>query len=202
MSGAPARVGRTYTAARRHPWVLGRVGEWKLPFGPYTPIQLTVAFLGAFTLIKTVGWWAPALGPLPIVGWAVAVWAVRGARIAGREPLSALLGWSSMLLRPHAGRINGRAAHGRAPRTLHGGFVIEAAPVPGAKPAPAAQRAAAARRSPAPRRRPSRAAPSPRPSATRPPSRPDRRAAAPLSPLHQRLAASAAVSVSTSRSSS
>ncbi|MFF0746631.1 hypothetical protein ACFYVL_40210 [Streptomyces sp. NPDC004111] len=225
MSGAPARVGRNYTAARRHPWVLGRVGEWKLPFGPYTPIQLTVAFVGAFTLIKTVDWWAPVLGPIPIVGWGVAVWAVRGARVAGREPVSALLGWISMLTRPHAGRINGRTARDRTPRTFRGGFVIEAAPgeQPGgvASPAPATRRpatqqAAAARRSPPPRRRPSRATGSPRPTAARPQSRPGSRTApapspspasssvaAPLSPLHQRLAtAAASTSSSTSRSSS
>ncbi|MEU8893692.1 hypothetical protein [Streptomyces sp. NPDC048442] len=213
MSGAPARVGRNYTAARRHPWVLGKVGEWKLPFGPYTPIQLTVAFLGAFTLIKTIDWWAPALGPIPVIGWVVAVWAVRGARIAGREPVSALLGWTSLLARPRAGRINGRAARDRAPRTLRGGFVIEAAPRGGLVAAlpPAASRRPAGRPRPVPRRRPSPTTnpPHPRPAVRRRPRpRSGGRApapqpapvAVPLSPLHQRLAASA--SALTSRSSS
>ena len=211
MSRAPARVGRNYTAARRHPWVLGRVGEWKLWFGPYTPNQLSVAFLGAFTLIKTVDYWAPLLGPIPVVLWAVAVWAVRGARIAGRDPLAALLGWASLLARPHAGRINGRTARDRAPRTFHGGFVIEAAPTPGGGPVvqvtPAASpvpRRPVTRQHPAPEQRPRRAAKPPRPAALRrrsggrAPAPAPSLAGVPLSPLHQRLAASASPSRSSS----
>ena len=30
MTAAAARVGRFYTAARRHPWVLGKVADWKI----------------------------------------------------------------------------------------------------------------------------------------------------------------------------
>ncbi|SEB58746.1 hypothetical protein SAMN05216482_0055 [Streptomyces sp. PAN_FS17] len=33
MSAAAAagRTGRFYTSARRHPWVLGKVADWKIP---------------------------------------------------------------------------------------------------------------------------------------------------------------------------
>ncbi|MGW1291052.1 hypothetical protein ACWD4N_47845, partial [Streptomyces sp. NPDC002586] len=58
MSAAAARVGRFYTAARRHPWVLGKVADWKIPLGPYTPAQIAVAVGGGFLLVKTIGWWS------------------------------------------------------------------------------------------------------------------------------------------------
>lgn len=67
MSAAAAagRTGRFYTAARRHPWVLGKVADWKIPLGPYTPAQIAVAVGGGFLLIKTIGWWS-WMGPFPI----------------------------------------------------------------------------------------------------------------------------------------
>ncbi|MCI3276965.1 ATP-binding protein [Streptomyces cylindrosporus] len=68
MSAADGRVGRFYTAARRHPWVLGKVADWKIPLGPYTPAQIAVAVGGGFLLIKTIGWWS-WMGPVPIVAW-------------------------------------------------------------------------------------------------------------------------------------
>lgn len=58
MTAAAARVGRFYTAARRHPWVLGKVADWKIPLGPYTPAQIAVAVGGGFLLIKTICWWS------------------------------------------------------------------------------------------------------------------------------------------------
>ncbi|MET9122193.1 hypothetical protein [Streptomyces sp. NPDC004528] len=121
---ASARVGRFYTAARRHPWVLGKVADFRLPLGPYTPAQIGVAVLGAVLLIRTVSWWS-WMGPVPLVGWATAIWIVRRPRIAGRAPVPAAVGWLTLILQPTAGRINGRAARDRSPRPLLGGFVIE-----------------------------------------------------------------------------
>ncbi|MGW7600543.1 hypothetical protein [Streptomyces antimycoticus] len=122
------RVSRTYTTARRHPWVLGRVGDWKIPLGPYTPPQLVVAFLGAMLLIKTFSWWS-WLGPVPVAAWAVAVWMARRARIGGRSPWAALAGVISVLLQPPAGRIGGRPARDHRPHVLLGTFTIEPAAV-------------------------------------------------------------------------
>ncbi|MFI7405983.1 hypothetical protein ACIBW9_36885 [Streptomyces sp. NPDC049541] len=159
MSAAAARVGRFYTAARRHPWVLGKVADWKIPLGPYTPAQIAVAVGGGFLLIKTIGWWS-WMGPLPIVAWVLAIWAVRRPKIAGRAPMQAALGWVLLGWQPSGGRIGGRAARDRAARPLLGGFTIEGEPTAGtaAKSAPSravrrrATRPAVVGRSSAPRR--------------------------------------------------
>ncbi|MFE6848790.1 hypothetical protein [Streptomyces sp. NPDC057686] len=130
-------VARAYTSARRHPWVLGKLGDWTVPFGPYTPAQLVVLGGGAFVLIKTFAWWSWA-GPVPVVLWLCGVWTVRGAQIAGQNPFTALLGVLVLLLRHPAGRIGGRGARDRQPSYLRGQFVIEPArPAPAACDAPA-----------------------------------------------------------------
>ncbi|WP_406410495.1 hypothetical protein [Streptomyces sp. NBC_01614] len=130
MSAAAAgRVGRFYTAARRHPWVLGKVADWKIPLGPYTPAQIAVAVGGGFLLIKTISWWS-MLGPIPIAAWLLSIWAVRRPKIAGRAPLQAALGWALLLWQPQGGRIGGHAARDRASHPLIGGFTIEDTPVP------------------------------------------------------------------------
>ncbi|MCX4515927.1 hypothetical protein OHA27_38070 [Streptomyces sp. NBC_01619] len=118
------RVARVYTAARRHPWVLGKLGDWVIWFGPYTPAQLVVMGGGALLLIKTYSWWS-WLGPVPIALWLVAVWAVRGAKIGGRSPFAAAFGWIALLAQHPAGRIGGRPARDRRPTALTGAFVIE-----------------------------------------------------------------------------
>ncbi|ALV39254.1 hypothetical protein [Streptomyces sp. CdTB01] len=152
---ASARVGRFYTSARRHPWVLGKVADWKIPLGPYTPAQIAVAVGGGFLLIKTIGWWS-WMGPVPIVGWVLVIWMVRRPKIRGRAPMQAALGWVLLLWQPRGGRIGGRAARDRAPHPLFGGFTIEDTPTPAAQAAP----------SPAIQRRPARA-PHPRPATAR-----------------------------------
>ena len=142
MSAAAAagRVGRFYTAARRHPWVLGKVADWKIPLGPYTPAQIAVAVGGGFTLVKSISWWS-WMGPIPIAAWLLSIWAVRRPKIRGRAPLQAALGWVLLLWQPQGGRIGGRAARDRAPHPLLGGFTIEDAPIPSiaAAPSPAVQ---------------------------------------------------------------
>ncbi|GLW03653.1 hypothetical protein [Streptomyces lavendulae] len=126
-AGARPRVARVYTGARRHPWVLGKLGDWMVPFGPYTPAQLVVLGGGAFALVKGYDWWSWA-GPVPVVLWLVAVWAVRGAQIAGQNPFTAVAGVLSLLLRHPAGRIGGRIARERRSCRLRGRFVIQPAP--------------------------------------------------------------------------
>ncbi|KUJ34177.1 hypothetical protein ADL25_42425 [Streptomyces sp. NRRL F-5122] len=133
MTAAAARVGRFYTSARRHPWVLGKVADWKIPLGPYTPAQIAVAVGGGFLLVKTIGWWS-WMGPLPIVAWLLAIWAVRQPKIRGRAPMQATLGWVMLGWQPRGGRIGGHAARDRAPRPLSGSFTIEGDPVTGHAP--------------------------------------------------------------------
>lgn len=120
----PARVGRFYTSARRHPWVLGKVADWKIPLGPYTPAQIAVAVIGSLLLVKTINWWS-WMGPIPVVGLLFAVWAVRRPTIRGRAPMQALVGWVLLGWQPRGGRIGGRAARDRAERPVFGTFTIE-----------------------------------------------------------------------------
>ncbi|MER5199751.1 hypothetical protein ACWD3J_41420 [Streptomyces sp. NPDC002755] len=127
MTAAAGRVSRFYTSARRHPWVLGKVADWKIPLGPYTPAQIGVAVLGGFLLIKTIGWWS-WMGPVPIVAWLLTIWAVRWPKIRGRAPMQAALGWMLLSWQPRGGRIGGRAARDRRSHPLLGGFTIEDAP--------------------------------------------------------------------------
>ncbi|MFD9124163.1 hypothetical protein [Kitasatospora sp. NPDC059571] len=124
-SAARPRIGRSYTRARRHPWVLGKLGDWRIPMGPYTPPQLAVASIGAFALIKTFTWWAPVLGPLPVVAWGVAIWAARHSRIGGRSPFLVVLDAAALAIAPRAGRIAGRAARPMRPVLMNGSFFIE-----------------------------------------------------------------------------
>ncbi|WP_405562775.1 hypothetical protein OG418_00475 [Streptomyces phaeochromogenes] len=174
MSAAAAgRVGRFYTSARRHPWVLGKVADWKIPLGPYTPAQIAVAVGGGFLLVKTVSWWS-WMGPVPIVAWVLTVWAVRRPKIKGRAPMQAALGWMLLGWQPRGGRIGGRAARDRAPHPMLGGFTIEDAPRPGPVTAPAPSRAA--------RRRAVRV-PGPNPAAGRPSRRRRAQPAAPAVPV-------------------
>ncbi len=127
MSAATAgRVGRFYTSARRHPWVLGKVADWKIPLGPYTPAQIAVAVGGGFLLVKTISWWS-WMGPVPIVAWVLTVWAVRRPKIKGRAPLQAALGWVLLAWQPQGGRVGGSAARDRLSRPLLGGFTVEGA---------------------------------------------------------------------------
>ncbi|WEP00749.1 hypothetical protein A6P39_041985 (plasmid) [Streptomyces sp. FXJ1.172] len=150
MTAAAARVGRFYTAARRHPWVLGKVADWKIPLGPYTPAQIAVAVGGGFLLIKTIGWWS-WMGPIPIVAWLLVIWMVRRPKIRGRAPMQAALGWVLLLWQPRGGRIGGRAARDRVRHPLLGGFTVEDAPAPGPAAQPAPSPAVARRRARAPR---------------------------------------------------
>jgi hypothetical protein len=117
-------IARSYTRARRWPWVLGKLGELRLPLGPYTPAQLAVAGVGTIALIRTYGWWAPVLGPIPVVVLGLAVWAARSARIGGRVPAAALWGVALALAQPRAGRIAGRTARDRPRADLLGGFHV------------------------------------------------------------------------------
>ncbi|MFJ9521309.1 hypothetical protein ACIRPK_24040 [Kitasatospora sp. NPDC101801] len=119
-SAARPRIGRSYTKARRHPWVLGKIGDWRIPMGPYTPPQLVVAALGAYVLVKTATWWAPLLGPLPVLAWAVAIWAARHSRIAGRSPFLVVADAVSLAVSPRAGQIGGQAVRPVRPVLLTG----------------------------------------------------------------------------------
>ncbi|MEU6972123.1 hypothetical protein AB0A71_31260 [Kitasatospora aureofaciens] len=124
-TAARPRIGRSYTRARRYPWVLGTLGDWRIPMGPYTPPQLAVASVGALVLIKTVTWWAPVLGPVPVLAWGFAIWAARHSRIGGRSPFAVAADALSLAVSPRSGRIGGRAVRDPRPVRMTGGFGLE-----------------------------------------------------------------------------
>ncbi|MFD6549691.1 hypothetical protein [Streptomyces sp. NPDC058398] len=109
--------------------MLGKVADWRIPLGPYTPAQISVAVGGGFLLVKTINWWS-WMGPVPIVAWVLAIWVVRRPKIAGRAPVQAAVGWVLLGWQPQGGRIGGRAARDRATKPLLGAFTIEGAPAP------------------------------------------------------------------------
>lgn len=112
---------RSYTHARRYPWVIGRIGGWQLP------TQLTLTQLGAMAaalvlLTGTRAVWAhlPRAANLGVEAAvaALSAWAVRRARMEGRSPARALLGAASYLVSPRGGRVHGRPLHLPGPAAL------------------------------------------------------------------------------------
>jgi hypothetical protein len=126
---SPGLSCRTYTHARKHPMVIGKIAGWSPP--PVTPTQLGVGVVSFLLLLYTRPLWAHlswagnilVQGGLPIS----LMWATRQLRIEGRPPLRALLGFASYLFSPRGGTLRGRPY--REPRPLvlrpRGVFVVE-----------------------------------------------------------------------------
>ncbi|MGY3341016.1 hypothetical protein ACVW0K_007209 [Streptomyces filamentosus] len=177
-AGPVPRIGRNYTRARTYPWVLGKLGDFVLWFGPYNAGQLVIAAFGVLVLVKTFAWWS-GLGPVPPIALGVLVWAARAHRIGGRAPLWVLYGLVRRALQPRNGRIGGKTARPPKARHLAGTVLIEHTTRP-SRPVVRAEQAgpetAGERPGPRPalrpaRRRPPGTPPVPRPSRSRP-SRP------------------------------
>ena len=117
-------VGHSYTRARRHPLVIGKLpGAGRLPGGPYTITQI-VTMVGTFLLLViTRQLWAHfgALDALVmvIVPWGLA-WVLRYARLDGRDPARALRSLLIYASTPADGRLSGRPQHHRRPRLAEG----------------------------------------------------------------------------------
>ncbi|MFD4371057.1 hypothetical protein [Streptomyces sp. NPDC058486] len=123
--GHRARVGRNYTKARTHPWVLGRLGDFVLWFGPYNAGQLVITAVGVLLLIKTFSWWSGPLGPTPVLALGTLVWAARAQRIGGRSPMWVFHGLLRRSVQPASGRIGGRTAHPPRAHGMTGTVLIE-----------------------------------------------------------------------------
>jgi hypothetical protein len=133
LEGAPDQhtlVGRSYTRARRHPWVIGRIQGWTLPLGPFSATQLGVLVLSLWLLLQTAPLWT-RLGPfalVPVPLPLVATWAVRHAQIEGRAPLRALGGYLALYTAPRRGTLHGRPVPTPDPALLSGVITIQPAP--------------------------------------------------------------------------
>lgn len=104
----------SYTYARRHPKVLGRIGGWA------PPVQLSFVQLATFAgslliLVWTWGLWSAVLPPLArllviVVVPAGLCWAVRRSRIEGRTLTRAGIGLVTLWCQPRHGTLAGRPA--------------------------------------------------------------------------------------------
>ncbi len=119
---ATQRTGRSYTRARKMPWVVGKIQGVTLPFGPYTATQLGVLLGGGWLLVQTFRLWS-RLGPPGLIFLAAPpalAWAVRHAKIEGRSPVRAAAGYLTLLAEPACGRIGRRLARDPRPANLTG----------------------------------------------------------------------------------
>ena len=117
---------RTYTHARRHPLVIGKVGGWALPT-PVTPTQLAVGVASFLALLYTRSAWAHLSGPVNLVVHAClplcVMWMARHLRVEGRTPLRAAIGWLTYAFSPRAGLWHGRPHRHRTARARGRVFV-------------------------------------------------------------------------------
>jgi hypothetical protein len=107
----------TYTHARRHPMVLGRIGDWT------PPVQLTFLQVGVVmaTLALLYFTWNLWAGHLPlglivlvlIVGPAIPAVAVRHVRVEGRSTLRAAVGWLAYMWATGRDQVGGRSYRDR-----------------------------------------------------------------------------------------
>ena len=109
----------SYTHARRHPMVLGRIAGWAPPF-QLTITQVLVVLVSFVGLTWSWGLWAPLLPTtlsfLVAAGVPVAAaWAVRHVRVEGRSIARTALGYAALLAAPRTGRVGGRPCRSSRP---------------------------------------------------------------------------------------
>jgi hypothetical protein len=114
----------TYTHARRHPMVLGKIGDWTPPF-QLTMAQVAVLLVVLLIEVQTWRYWGPRLNPVLAMFVFIGLpgglaWAVRKARIEGRSLPRAVAAWLIFLARPRSGRVGGRTYRSSRPATLAG----------------------------------------------------------------------------------
>lgn len=126
---------RSYTQGRRHPLVLGKIGDTTLPF-TLSPAQVLTLVGGLAGLLATRGVWGPLVPGVPDLVVIAALpaagaWAVRYLRIEGRSPLAMAAGLLTLWSQPRAGRVRGRPARwGRRHRSAPAGPYISSAGPP------------------------------------------------------------------------
>ncbi len=124
---------RSYTYARRHPAVIGKIGGWTLP-SPVSPAQLGV-LVGSFVLaVQTRRLWAhlpPVMNLVVIAGLPLALaWAVRHLRMEGRSPVRMAAGLVSLLSAPPGGTRQGRPLRPKRPVGCRGRVLVDPGPSP------------------------------------------------------------------------
>ncbi|MFZ3491641.1 hypothetical protein ACODT5_00110 [Streptomyces sp. 5.8] len=134
-------IGHSYTRARRHPLVIGKLpGAGRLPGGPYTVTQI-VTMAGTFLfLVLTRQLWAYfGIGNAFIMiaaPWGLA-WILRYARLDGRDPARAVRSLMIYASAPSGGRLGGKPQRRIRPRLAIGRCTIRLSD-PSIGPAPTA----------------------------------------------------------------
>jgi hypothetical protein len=102
---------RSYTHARRHPFVIGTIGGWHLP-SPLTPTQLLV-LLVSFGIMFWTMQLLTFLGALRFVLLLLVpgflTWSIRHMRMEGSAPIRMLMGYATYRFHPRDGTIHGRS---------------------------------------------------------------------------------------------
>lgn len=113
---------RSYTHARRHPWVIGKIGGWALPT-PLSPTQVILLLVSFFGLLWTRPIWAHLPGGLNIIvqgGLPLALaWGFRHLKVEGRSPLRFIVGYLSYVGTPKKGVLHGKRVVDPSSKLLH-----------------------------------------------------------------------------------
>lgn len=159
-------TGHSYTRARKHPLVIGKLpGAGRLPGGPYTITQVMTMVISFGLLVLTRELWAH-FGAMnfilmALIPWGLA-WVLRYARLDGRDPARAVRSLFIYSSTPAQGRLAGKPQRVARPRLVTATCTVRVRSAE--RPAPVA--AAAAQPSPAPARKARPAAvPAPAPAA-------------------------------------
>ncbi|MCX5216193.1 hypothetical protein OG689_44465 [Kitasatospora sp. NBC_00240] len=176
-------IGHSYTRARKHPLVVGKLpGAGRIPGGPYTVTQVVTMVVAFGVLATTRAIWAH-FGLMDIVimvavPWGLA-WVLRYARLDGRDPARALRSLLVYISTPTAGRLAGQPQGALRTRIALGRCTVRPRPQAGSesaeKPRPATRQTGTAPTPPGPKQK-SPAAPADRPRQA--PRRPAREPAA------------------------
>lgn len=114
----------SYTHARRHPMVLGRIGGWAPPF-QLSVAQIVVLVVSFAAMTWSWSAWAPFLPDTVAMMVAAGVpvgaaWALRRVRIEGRSLPRAGLGYLALWCQPAGGVVAGRPYRPGPPRRSDG----------------------------------------------------------------------------------
>ncbi|MFE2273527.1 hypothetical protein ACFXB4_30370 [Streptomyces lavendulae] len=142
-------IGHSYTRARKHPLVIGKLpGAGRLPGGPYTITQVMTMVISFGLLVMTRDLWAH-FGAMnfilmALIPWGLA-WVLRYARLDGRDPARAVRSLLIYSSTPAQGRLAGKPQRVARPRLATATCTVRVRsaerPAPAAaatKPAPAA----------------------------------------------------------------
>ncbi|MFF8538427.1 hypothetical protein ACF07B_41705 [Streptomyces sp. NPDC015532] len=159
-------IGHSYTRARKHPLVIGKLpGAGRLPGGPYTITQVMTMVISFGLLVMTRELWAH-FGAMnfilmALIPWGLA-WLLRYARLDGRDPARAVRSLLIYSSTPAQGRLAGKPQRVARPRLATATCTVRVRSAE--RPAPAA---ALAKPAPVPARK-SRAAATAVPTAAAP----------------------------------